>query len=177
MAKLKREPKLNPLEGTWNYRDVIGSKVALSSLPVVSSYRKYMSGASRSQELTIEDIIFRVSRDGKILPLYKFSELEEYYPSNYLTVLCVNPTPDKPAICGWILCGETLCGHKCESTMYDENELLGISSNGVTVISDDKTIIVKNRAINIVGATIEDPNNDVDDITSIEINFQGDILD
>ncbi len=177
MAKLKKEPKPNPLEGTWNYRDVIGSKVALSSLPVVSAYRKYMSGASRSQDLTIEDIIFRISRDGKILPLYKFSGLEEYYPSNYLTVLCVNPTPDKPAICGWILCGETLCGHKCESTMYDANELLGISSNGVTVVSDDKTIVVKNRAINIVGATIEDPDNDVDDVTSIEINFQGDILD
>ena len=177
MAKLKKESKPKPLEGTWNYRDVIGSKVALSSLPVVSAYRKYMSGASRSQELTIEDIIFRISRDGKILPLYKFSGLEEYYPSNYLTVLCVNPTPDKSATCGWILCGETLCGHKCESTMYDANELLGISSNCVTVINDDKSIVVKNRAINIVGATIEDPSDDVDDVTSIEINFQGDILD
>lgn len=175
--KFKKEPRPKPLEGTWNYKDIIGSTVALSSLPVVSAYREHMSGASRSQCLKVEDVVFRVSRDGKILPLYKFEGLNEYYPSNILTVLCVNPTPDKAAICGWILCGETLCGYKCESSMYDANELLGITSGGVTIINDDGSVVVKERAINIVGATVEDPDTDTDDVTKIEINFKGDILD
>jgi hypothetical protein len=177
MAKLKKECKPRPLEGTWSYRDIIGSTISLSSLPVVSAYRKHMSGASRSQELRVEDIVFRVSRDGKILPLYKLEGLEEYYPSNILSVLRINSTPDKAAICGWIMCGETLCGYKCESIMYGSNELLGSTSNGVTIVNDDGSIVVKERTINIVGATVEDPNTDTDDVTKIEINFKGDILD
>lgn len=177
MAKLRKECKPRPLEGTWSYRDIIGSTISLSSLPVVSAYRKHMSGASRSQDLRVEDVVFRVSRDGKILPLYKLEGLEEYYPSNILSVLRINPTPDKAAICGWIMCGETLCGYKCESIMYDANELLGLTPNGVTIVNDDGSVVVKERTINIVGATVEDPNTDTDDVTKIEINFKGDILD
>ena len=58
MAKrFKKEPKPMPLEGTWSYKDIIGSTVALSSLPVVSAYREHMSGASRSQCLKVDPII------------------------------------------------------------------------------------------------------------------------
>lgn len=172
-----REEKPKPLEGTWNYKNIIGSTVSLSSLPVVSAYREHMSGASRSQCLKVENVVFRISRDGKILPLYKLEGLNEYYPSNLITVLSINPVPDKTSICGWILSGESMCGYKCESIMYDAKELLGITSGGVTIVNDDGSVIVKERAINIVGATIEDPDKDTDDVTQIEINFKGDILD
>jgi hypothetical protein len=70
-----------------------------------------------------------------------------------------------------------MCGYKCESIMYDAKELLGITSGGVTIVNDDGSIVVKERAINIVGATVEDPDLDTDDVTQIEINFKGDILD
>ena len=149
----------------------------MSSLPVVSAYREHMSGASRSQQLKVENVVFRVSRDGKILPLYKLEGLNEYYPSNILTVLSVNNVPDKTSICGWVLSGESMCGYKCESSMYDAKELLGITSGGVTIVNDDGSVVVSERAINIVGATIEDPDTDTDDVTQIEINFKGDILD
>lgn len=170
-----RKPKPKLLEGTWNYKNIIGSTVALSSLPVSSAYSgERLSG---SQNLTVENVVFRVSRDGKILPLYKLKGLNEYYPSNLITVLSINPVPDKTSICGWILSGESMCGYKCESIMYDAKELLGITSGGVTIVNDDGSIVVKERAINIVGATVEDPDLDTDDVTQIEINFKGDILD
>ena len=177
MAKIRKQIKAKPLEGTWDYKDIIGSTIALSALPVVSAYREHMSGASRSQCLKVEDIVFRVSRDGKILPLFKMEGLNEYYPSNILTVLCIKPTQDNASICNLISCGEAVCGYKCESIMYDTNELLGITNNGVTIINDDGSIVVKERAVNIIGATVEDPTTDSDDVTQIEINFKGDILD
>ena len=120
MALLKKKPKPKPLEGSWGYKDIVGSKISISSLPVVAAYRNVLAGSSRSQDLTIEDVIFRVSRDGKVITLYKFLGIDEYYPSQYLTILCVDPVPSKTAICGCILCGEALCGHNCEKYKSDK---------------------------------------------------------
>ena len=102
MAKIKKKEKPKPLEGSWGYKDIVGSKVSISSLPIVSSYRKRF--VDNSQSLTVEDIIFKVSRDGEILPLYKFLGIDEYFPSQFLTVLSVDPVPGKTAICGCFLC-------------------------------------------------------------------------
>lgn len=171
MAKfLKKKEKPKPLEGSWGYKDIVGSKVSISSLPVVSNYRKRF--VDNSQDLTVEDVIFKVSRDGEILPLYKFLGIDEYYPSQYLTVLSVDPVPGKTAICGCFLCGEALCGHNCESDMATD-----IDKGGIVIVNDDNSVVIKERAVNIVGATVEDPEIDQDGVTKIQVNFEGDILD
>ncbi len=49
-------------------------------------------------------------------------------------------------------------------------------SNGIAFI-DEKGNIITNRIVRIVGANVEDINTDTNEITDIDVNFNGDILD
>ena len=56
--------------GTWEYSDLIGSVVKISSMPV-SNFRK---GFDASQPCTIKDIYFRISVDGKVITVIELNE-------------------------------------------------------------------------------------------------------
>ena len=54
---------------------------------------------------------------------------------------------------------------------------IGNNKDGIVIVNDDNSIVIKGRTVNIVGATVENPDTDTDDITKIQVNFEGDILD
>ena len=163
------------LEGCWNYKDIVGSTVAVASLPIVDRYKYGLVTTKR--EVVIEDVIFRVMRDGKIIPLFKFVGVEDYYPFQGIFLTHIDKVPGKTAICGCFLSGEALCGHNCESSKYPDSDFGDNNAGGLTIVNDDGSIVISNRPINIVGAVIEDPNTDNDDVTNIQIKLDGGILD
>lgn len=65
MAICKR---INSIEGTWTYADMIGSIVTLRSLQC-GNYFRFLE--SSSQDLTLEEIYFRVTLDGKNIPSFQ----------------------------------------------------------------------------------------------------------
>ena len=52
-----------------------------------------------------------------------------------------------------------------------------IDKGGIVIVNDDSSVVIKERAVNIVGATVENPETDQDGVTKIQVNFEGDILD
>lgn len=166
MAICKR---INSIEGTWTYADMIGSIVTLRSLQC-GNYFRFLE--SSSQDLTLEEIYFRVTLDGKISPVFKVKEFpDRLFSVRDMELVEINQVPSVKSICGEFLCGQAICGYDVShDPSFDEIE------GGLAVI-DDSGNIITNRYIRFKDSTVEDPRTDKDQITDIDINFSGNVLD
>lgn len=155
--------------GIWEYEQLVGAKVRVKSMPV-SNFFGCFSGVN--DLLTIKDIYFRISLDGKTVSVIELTE----YPGKIFTwkdleVVELHIVSKFKATCGTFLCDQTTCGYKVEDTAsWLEN------INGIALI-DEKGNVITNRIVRIVGANIEPVDTDTDGVTDISINFNGDILD
>lgn len=158
--------------GVWEYDQLLGAKVILKSMPVSNFFGTMCSA---SDKLTIKDICFRISLDGKTITVI---ELEEYpgkiFTWKDLEIVEINTMTKLKPICGKVLCGQSICGYKVDTApSYLEDLARG---GGISVI-DEKGNIITNRYIRILGADVENILTDPDEVTDIDINFNGDVLD
>ena len=105
--------------GIWEYEQLIGAKVKVSSLPVSNFFGCFSGGGSND-----------------------------------------------------LLTNQSICGYGVDT----EASWIKDMSNGIAFI-DEKGNIITNRIVRIVGANVEDINTDTNEITDIDVNFNGDILD
>lgn len=155
--------------GVWEYEQLIGAKVKVKSMPI-SNFFGCFSGVN--ELLTIKDIFFRISLDGKTITVIELVE----YPGKIFTwkdleVVELNIVSKFKSACGEFLAGQTVCGHGVDTNPSWLNNV-----NGIAIIDENGNVIT-NRIVRIVGATVEDITKDVDDISDIDVNFNGDILD
>lgn len=155
--------------GIWEYSQMIGAKVKVKSMPV-SNFFGCFSGVN--ELLTIKDVYFRISLDGKTITVIELVE----YPGKIFTwkdleIVELHVVSQFKATCGTFLCDQTLCGYGVDTTASWVDNV-----NGIAII-DEKGNIIRNRIVRIVGADIEPVDTDTNEITDISVNFNGDILD
>lgn len=159
--------------GIWEYNQLIGAKVKVNSLPI-SNFFGCFSGCGSNDLLTIKDIYIRISLDGKAITVIELVE----YPGKIFTwkdleVVELNVVSKFKAVCGTFLSDQSVCGHGVDT----EASWIKETSNGGIAFVDEKGNIITNRIVRLVGANVEDINTDTDEITDIDVNFRGDILD
>ena len=155
--------------GIWEYEQLIGAKVRVCSMPISNFFNCFSGG---NELLTIKDIYIRISLDGKAITVIELVE----YPGKIFTwkdleVVELNIVSKFKATCGMFLADQTLCGHGVDTSPSWSENISGIA------IIDENGNVITNRIVRIVGANIENINKDTNEITDIEINFNGDILD
>lgn len=96
------------IEGTWSYKDMRGSRVKLKSVSL--SYKGTINKNSAfryaGMEMTIKDIYFRVSTDGKIIPLFRMEEVTgKLFLGRDLELIEISRTPSDPRVCGKFVTG------------------------------------------------------------------------
>lgn len=96
------------IEGTWSYKDMRGSRVKLKSVSL--SYKGTINKNSAfryaGMEMTIKDIYFRVSTDGKIIPLFRMEEVTgKLFLGRDLELIEISKTPSDPRVCGKFVTG------------------------------------------------------------------------
>lgn len=154
----------NSLESVYSLQELIGSTVRVQS-------RRVTQGLFCGRTHKIENIVFKVTIDGKLFPLVKLNNFPEYLSPQDLEIIEI---PKKvsylPAVCGEVLCSETLCG-------------LGVSSSPTVdqgsglSIKDSNGVLISNRVINILNSDVETLEGDLDNTTDININIIGKDLD
>lgn len=154
--------------GTWDYVQMLGAKVRIKSLPVSNFFGTMCSVAD---VLTVKDIYFRISLDGKVITVVELVE----YPGKIFTwkdleVVEVSVTAKFRPICGTFKCGQAICGYK-----VNQDASYGAGNVGGIAVIDENGNIISNRYVRFVGADVEDINQDNDTVT--DINFNGDELD
>lgn len=155
--------------GIWEYSQLIGAKVRVNSMPI-SNFFGCFSGVN--DLLTIKDIYFRISLDGKTITVIELVE----YPGKIFTwkdleIVELHIVSKFKATCGTFLCDQTLCGHGVDTTASWVDNV-----NGIAIIDENGNVIT-NRIVKIVGANIEPVDSDTNGVTEIGVNFNGDILD
>lgn len=105
------------IEGTWSYQDMIGSKFKLKSIAVSRGGVTVKNGDKllrySQMEMTVKDIHFRASCDGKVIPLFEMEGIcGSLFVPRDLELVEVNRFPDIPAISGRIVCGKAYCGNR-----------------------------------------------------------------
>lgn len=173
MSRFGCNRRVKDPSGSWEYSQLLGAKVHVKSLPVSN----FFCNINSSDIMTIENIYFRVSLDGKTITVIELAEMPgkifTWRDLEIIELSCKN-IYQVPATCGTFLCGITLCGNKVSSEpSYDES----ISETGGISFIDDSGVVVSNRLVRIVGADVENPETDNDNITDIKVNFDGDVLD
>ena len=170
MSKFGCNKQIKDPSGSWDYEQLIGAKVQVKSLQVSNFFNCFNS----SDICTIKNIYFRISLDGKAITVI---ELDQYPGKVFLwrdlQILELGSRYRYDAMCGEFLCGQTISGYNVDKEPSQSTESL---EGGVSLI-DDKGNIISNRYIRIVGADVEDPNTDTNNITDINVNLDGDILD
>ena len=102
------------IEGTWSYREMIGAKFRVKSLPL-SIGGKLQKGCGfrySNMILTLKDVYFRASTDGKVIPLFRMEEVcgRLFLPRD-LELLEVSKIPEITSICGEFDCGRIPAGN------------------------------------------------------------------
>ena len=161
----------NP-SGNWNYEHMLGAKVRVRSIGINNLFNCPDSNSLS----TVKDIIFRISIDGKVIPLvelYEYPDKVFIWKDLEVVELC-NNYEETDALCGVFNCGKAIVGYNVDKELTIDAETSEVG--GISLI-DNKGNVITNRIIRIIGADIEDPNTDKDDITDINIGLNGDILD
>lgn len=170
MSKFGYNKRICDPSGNWDYSQLIGAKVQVKSLQVSNFFNCF----NASDVCTIKDIYFRISIDGKTITIV---ELDQYPDKVFvwkdLQIIELGNRYSYDALCGTLLCGQSVCGNNVDKaqTLPDE-----VAEGGISVI-DDNGNIISNRYIRIINADVEDPNTDNNNITDINVNLDGDILD
>ena len=163
MSKFANKRRIKDPSGCWDYVQLIGAKVQIKSLPVSNQFKCFSSGSSIG---TIDNIYFRISLDGKTITVIELLEYpDQIFTWRDLQIIEVNNVSTEKAICGTVICGEVLCNTPPGAV----SEISG----GIAVVDNDENTVITNRYIRIRGAKIEDPTNDEDQITDININVSG----
>ena len=170
MSKFGCGKRIKDPSGNWDYEKLIGAKVSVKSLPVSNFFGCFDGSGNK----TIKDIYFRISIDGKAMTII---ELEEYPDKIFtwrdLEIIELSNNHKYDAVCGTFLCGQSICGYNVDKELsVSEDDTMG----GLSLI-DDNGNLINNRYIRIVGADVEDLNTDNNNITDINVNIDGDILD
>jgi hypothetical protein len=107
------------IEGTWSYRDLIGSRFKLKSISfsLNKSLKKDCQLRFSEQELTLEEVYFRVTTDGKVFTLFKMKEVcgTLFLPRD-VELLDINPVDTSNAVTGQFICGKVIVGNGTENT-------------------------------------------------------------
>lgn len=142
------------IEGTWSYKDMIGAKFKLKSLPISIGgvLQRGCSFRYSQMELTLMDIYFRVSTDGKVIPLFRMKEVcgKLFLPRD-LELIEISPVLRTSTICGEFVCGnKTFVGTGTNDISSD---------GGYSDSNSDKSEIPDNSGEdNINTATTTSPN-------------------
>lgn len=154
--------------GTWKYFDLMGAKVRLRSLPVSEAFGMMCSG---QDSYTIEDIMFRIDLSGKGITIVKLKEFpDRVFTFRDLEIVSLNPQSRTKAICGTFTAGNAITGRGVSHDPSWEKV------NGIALI-DENGNIVTDRYVRIANTDTEDINTDLDNITDLNVNFNGEILD
>ncbi len=154
-------------EGTWSYKDMIGSKVRLKSvsLSYVGKLRKDSSFRFAGAEMTIKDIYYRVNTEGKIIPLFRMEEVcGKLFLGRDLEVLSLSePSSSESRICGKFSTGPKNLVEEEIITEEDNNLNISILSeeenNSPKVRTFERKVISEAEDENII---IEDSEEDND---------------
>lgn len=161
----------NP-SGSWSYEQLIGAKVRIKSTGAVNGLFSCFDSQGLS---TVKDMVFRISTDGKTIPVVILSEYpDKVFIWRDLEVVELSNEYRYDSVCGGFNCGQTIAGYNVDKELTVGTE---ISEAGGISIVDDKGNIISNRFIRIIGADVEDPSTDSDNITDINVGLDGDILD
>ena len=93
----------NSIEGVWSYKDLIGSKFRIKSVSIsyAGIINKNSSFRYSNMELTLKEVYFRASTDGKVLILFRMEEIvgKLFIPSD-LELIEIVKASDDPKVCG-----------------------------------------------------------------------------
>jgi hypothetical protein len=157
------------ISGVWSIDDLIGATVSIvaSSCGDLGTFRV---ARDTDEEFVVDDVIFRITEDGKIMPGIVLEGIEgRIYNLREIKILA-KAQPVLEAICGEFLCSQAMAGYG--STSSDASTTEG----GLSVI-DEAGNVISNRYIRLGSATVEDITTDEDEITDIDINVTGNVLD
>lgn len=120
--------------GNWNYYQLIGAKVRISSLPISNFFKCF---SSNTDYFTIKDIYFRISLDGKTITII---ELEEY-PDKFFTwkdleIIEINTSTISKPICGTFCCGQAICGYD-----VSKEASFGSINNGIIILDGNGNVL------------------------------------
>lgn len=129
------------IEGTWSYREMIGAKFRVKSLPlsVGGKLQKGCGFRYSNMILTLKDVYFRASTDGKVIPLFRMEEVcgRLFLPRD-LELLEVNKIPGITSICGEFDCGRVPVGNG----IIAEKPLIPKPEEDTTITTTTKAPIV-----------------------------------
>ena len=131
------------IEGTWSYQDMIGSKFKLKSIAISRGGIpvKYGDKLLRySQiEMTVKDIHFRASCDGKVIPLFEMEGIcGSLFVPRDLELVEVNKFPDIPAISGRVICGKAYCGNRIDlGDAFEEKIKIDELNPNVSIVTEE----------------------------------------
>lgn len=172
MSRFGFNKKVKNPSGTWNLEQLLGAKIHVKS----TSVGNFMScfNFDSSKLVTIKNIYFRVSMDGKAFTVVEVEEFpEKVFLWKDIEIVELTNKPRFDALCGAFDCGQSVAGYNVSSELsQDTNE-----SNGGLSLVDDSGNVITNRYIRFLGADVENIKTDMDNITDISINIDGDILD
>lgn len=119
------------IEGTWSYWDLIGAKFKLKSVPLSINgvLQKDLIALSR-QDLILEEIFFRASTDGKLVPLFRMKNIcGKLFRARDLELIEINPLQNISTYCGNFICGRVLVGNKLDANNPFNSETPEIDEN------------------------------------------------
>ena len=101
------------IEGTWSYKELIGSKFRLKSIPIsINGVLQKKCNLKYSQmSMTLKEVYFRVSTDGKVYTLFRMEEVcgKLFLPRD-LELIEINRFMPGSTKCGEFVCGRILVG-------------------------------------------------------------------
>lgn len=113
------------IEGTWSYKELIGSKFRLKSIPIsINGVLQKKCNLKYSQmSMTLKDVYFRVSTDGKVYTLFRMEEVcgKLFLPRD-LELIEINSFMPGSTKCGEFVCGRILVGTGIEPENNPEIE-------------------------------------------------------
>ncbi len=97
----------NTYSGNWDIEKLIGAKVVVKSVPVLSDFGRVSCGS----EHIIEDVVFRTSSTGKTIAIIKLQGVRGDFTFKDLeikTLACDGTICSEETIVGLVICGA--CG-------------------------------------------------------------------
>ena len=107
---IQRTIPITSPQGVWDYYQLLGATVKISSLSVAGG----MFGYDSDQEYQIEDIGMRVNKDGKMVTSIRLKGVKRDFVWKDLDLTKVQFNLWKPAITGIPCCGYAKCGYKSD---------------------------------------------------------------